>query len=199
MYAINEWKVNIITISLGFVRPQNVILHTIDKLPTKAIMFAAVSNEGESYGPQSVAFPARASPFIAVGSADGYGAKSKFTPKAETKEEIPIEAFSAVGESVDCSLPAEINRNTGTRQTGSSFATPIIAAVAALILEFGRQRTMIEIPPELESSRGMRAILKSMSTKKDGYFHVTPWIFFTVRRPIEDIRRRIVQILEDEL
>lgn len=63
--------------------------------------------------------------------------------------------------------------------SGSSFATPIAAAIAANMLQFARQRMKLD-PDDyrwqnLCSCQGMRAVLKLMCANANQYLFLMPW------------------------
>ncbi|KAI4111719.1 MAG: hypothetical protein LQ338_008348, partial [Usnochroma carphineum] len=92
-HAVDEWNVDIISISFGFKRWHDNIEEAINKaLRNNMLIFAAASNDGARQG---IAFPASATlKVIGVNSADGNGAASKYNPP-------PLQHghnFSALGE-----------------------------------------------------------------------------------------------------
>lgn len=132
------------------------------------IIFAAASNYGGNGG---VAYPAnQQSKVICVNASDGYGNKTGFNPWHKP-EEVP---FSTLGAGI------ELNGKDGiVYKSGTSFATPIAAGIAALILEYAMASPKLELDPEQEkrlfSCDGMRDLFDLMSKEIDGYKYVAPW------------------------
>ena len=134
------------------------------------ILFAAASNSGSN---QPIAFPANCPPVICVHSADGYGNPSRFTP-------LPLvgdPSFAVIGEAVSSSWPQTRGEGREKRKWGTSTSTPILAAIAALVLEFTHQKpSPSPLELRLRSPRGMTQILLAMSKCRSNYMVVTPWL-----------------------
>ena len=114
------------------------------------ILFAAASNSGSN---QPIAFPANCPPEICVHSADGYGNPSRFTL-------VDGPNFAVIGEAISSSWPQTRDEGREKCKWGTSTSTPILAAIAALVLEFTHQkpsRSPLEL--RLRSPRGMTQIL----------------------------------------
>lgn len=134
-WAISK-EVDIITMSFGLddhdSRSHSAILEAYAK---NIIMFAAATNEGVNY---DVAYPAKCEQVICVFSTDGLGNASGRNP-------IPMGSsshhFATLGEAVKSAWPADLQpegskKEMERRMTGTSFATPITAGIAACVLEF---------------------------------------------------------------
>lgn len=61
--------------------------------------------------------------------------------------------------------------------SGTSFATPIAAGIAANVLEFAKQKMNLNQPQmrQLRSFRGMRAVLKLMCMEGPTFAYLSPW------------------------
>jgi hypothetical protein len=75
---------------------------------------------------------------------------------------------------------AERKESGGTkRKSGTSFATPIAAATAALVLEFARQPPLCDYPKVAEYLKrfsGMQEVFMLMiECKKGKFYYVYPW------------------------
>jgi len=129
--------VDIISMSWGFDRRhENIALAIQDASKRKKIMFADASNLGAN-GPQGhgVTFPAWMPEVICINASDGYGKYSPFNPeprKGSFNFLTLVEAVSTTKRADRC------------RQTGTSFSTPIAAAMAALFIEFVMQKPLRE-------------------------------------------------------
>ncbi|KAJ5466014.1 Subtilisin-like protein [Penicillium desertorum] len=130
-WAASEKGVHIISLSLGFhhydkaLEPiRNAIMEAYAK---DVIIFAAAHNEGNN---EPVAFPASMDEVICVGSTDGRGNRSSFSPEGCQ----PWKMVRTLGEGLVCFQPRS-EANTLIRKSGTSFATPIAAGIAAFVLQ----------------------------------------------------------------
>ncbi|KAL9598522.1 MAG: hypothetical protein Q9219_004424 [cf. Caloplaca sp. 3 TL-2023] len=166
-HAADQWKVSIITMSFGWPQYQTAVAEAIDYASTRNVLiFAAASNGGANDG---VAFPANFLPVICVHSTNEQGKPSNFTPN-------PLlfgPNFAVLGENVQAAWPG---RENGRSQSGTSTATPILAAVVALVLEFVDQKPRKTADEKrLRDHRVMTKVLLAMSDEVEGYHYVKPW------------------------
>ena len=133
------------------------------------ILFAAASNGGANL---PVAFPANCPPVICVHSANGWGARSHFTPDPF----VGGVNFAVIGEAVNSCWPRSRGEGLEKRRWGTSTSAPMLAAIASLVLEFVDQKPS-PTPHDLRlrSPRGMTQVLLAMSTHRSGYEVVMPW------------------------
>ncbi|KAK8131810.1 hypothetical protein PG984_008248 [Apiospora sp. TS-2023a] len=135
-----SWCCDIINLSLGFTRGIPSIDDAI-KSATNAniLIFAAASNDGAN---STHAYPAWHSRVLCIHSTDGYGNRSRFNPSPDDHGEGGgcLDGFSIVGEHVSGAWPSNLspeNDNACRRRiSGTSFAAPVAAALAACVLEF---------------------------------------------------------------
>jgi subtilisin family serine protease len=186
--CIDEWKVDIITMSFGFEKYHAGIEAQLNRaLGEHILIFAAASNDGASKS-INVAWPAREKTVFAIFSATGEGKSSSFNPPS-----VRGLNFATLGEEVESDWPLplmsdedkEQGRST-VRKSGTSFATPIAAAIAALVLEFARQPPLSEETPEvarqLKKLDRMEEVFERMSERTmGGYHYVYPWRLFNAR------------------
>ena len=179
--------------SFGFPRHSSEIDHAIKKAVYKdVLLFAAASNEGPM---APVPYPARDHRVFRIYSTHGRNGPSvDFNPSFRRG----YGSYGILGEEVrgawkvtKASNDARSSATDGpTRlQTGTSVATPIAAAVAALVLEFG---DLCSTPPvrkwplphaqRLRSFAGMDAVFRKMSDNPDGrsdafggFASIVPW------------------------
>jgi hypothetical protein len=120
----------------------------------KMLLFAAASNMGKTFKPT---FPASEDSVICIYSTDGHGYGSKLNPQIHKRKT----RFATLGHGVK-SLHA--GSTTGEiRGTGSSYATPIAAAIAASILELALRTQMDnQFYKELKSRQGMEKVFAYM-------------------------------------
>ncbi len=174
--AVDEWDVDIITMSFGFRRLQEDMARAIKNAANREIlMFAAASNVG--FGDGIPRYPARGDRVFCIFSCDGYGESSKYNPTSRSRDFD----FCALGEDVP------ISGQSSKRVSGTSVAAPIAAATAALILEFSRlpliaNQHEIERKQRLKEQRiaAMRQILEDMSDERQNRRVIRPWKILTV-------------------
>lgn len=168
-----EQKVDIINMSFGFYESHKEVKAALDRAVrhSKILVFAAMSNDGNNS--QHPAWPARDRDLaIGVHSCDKWGRKSSgFTPRY-----VPgSHNFMFVGEEVITQWPEA--KGGGFRlDEGTSFATPAVAAMAALILAFAWQHmckkeredaeNLIELE-ELRELSKMEKVLARISEKDE--------------------------------
>jgi subtilisin family serine protease len=183
LYATDVWKVKIISLSIGFRKAflgdteKAIVRNAIDYArKAEVLIFAAASNEGNR---DRILFPASEPESFCIHSSNGYGVSSEFNPPPQPEREN----FSILGEGVRSttlqseSQPDEAGRVKATWavRRGTSVATPIAAAVAAIVIHFGRQWEP-DGHEKLETRRGIKRILKSMTTRNDARFYdIVPW------------------------
>ncbi|KAI4118322.1 MAG: hypothetical protein LQ341_007626, partial [Variospora aurantia] len=187
MYAADQWKVAIINMSFGWPQYQTAVAKAIDHAARCGVLVcAAASNGGAS---DDVAFPARDSPVICAHSANKQGKPSDFTPNP-----LPFAPnFAVIGENVEAAWPG---RENGHSQSGTSTATPISAAVMALVLEFVDQKPRKTLDEKrLRDHRVMTKVLRAMSDKVEGYHYVRPWKLMSSN----DDRGRVESRIQDAI
>ena len=158
----------------------------------RIIMFAAASNNG---GNQDVTFPARMNEVICIYSTDGKGNASDCNP---TEVKDSGYHFATLGEAVRSAWPKHLQGSqTYKRMTGTSFSTPIAAAVAACILEFARMHKIDnDLYKLLRSCQGMQLIFANHLADKRGKLHyIHPWKLFASHRTAG----KILTLIQDPL
>lgn len=167
-----EQEVDIINLSFGFYDSHKEVRAALKRVrDSKVLVFAAMSNDGNNT--QRPAWPARDRDLaIGVHSCDNWGTRtSRFTPRYVDGSHN----FMFVGEGVITQWPEA--KGGGFRiDEGTSFATPAVAAMAALILAFAWQHmckkeredaeTLIELET-LRELRGMEKVLARISEKDE--------------------------------
>jgi Subtilase family len=134
------------------------------------LLFASTSNDGV-ITPNNILYPALADEVISVDAADGNGEPANFNPSSVL---VPgKERFTAPG----IGIPSPISEQL---MDGTSFASPIAAGVAGLVLEFAHQYPLTGSASVLSCLRerhGMVLILRKMSKQKgvDQFSFLCPW------------------------
>ncbi|KFZ13581.1 hypothetical protein V502_06536 [Pseudogymnoascus sp. VKM F-4520 (FW-2644)] len=131
-HAVDSWHVHIISMSFGFNNLtqkldciKRAILHAHSN---ETVLFAAARNNG---GVKGIAYPASQTEVICINSTDGEGNPSPFNPSSKEDKN-----FSTLGEAVLSSWPRSVQQ----RMTGTSFATPIAAGIAAVTMDYMEQK-----------------------------------------------------------
>jgi subtilisin family serine protease len=187
--ASEEWEVDIINMSFGWevLQDDDGIEEALDAVALKRVLiFASSTNTGAL---NDILFPARHRDVIAVDAVDGLG--KPFSNTGSTKSGRKRERFSAPG--LNVASPGD------KRVTGSSFASPVVAGIAGLVIETFRQ----EMPDldrsvykRLRTKEGMELVLKLLSKEVEGFNFLEPWIKLDV-----DSRRSYIceNIIRDAL
>ncbi|KAH6950808.1 hypothetical protein DER45DRAFT_578932 [Fusarium avenaceum] len=177
-HAIDKWGVDIISMSFGWpssdVPGYNMMEDAIEyAYSEKVLMFAAASNSGARLGR---AYPASNSQVICVHSTDTYGVASSFSPTAEPN----AINLATIGESVESAWPIRLCNDSGCLRTrsGTSYSTPIMAGIAAFLLQYARTHLPASEALMLKRKDKMEALLKRCAIRgpnykpRDGYFYV---------------------------
>ena len=192
-YAVDEWKVDIIVMSFGFAEEQDSkveehsILRAIRYAHRSGIsIFAAASNDGNNR-PDHVCWPARALEVICVHSGTGTGQSSWFTPGAHDNQRIMV-----LGESIKPTWPPRLLKSPAKTKpnqpatkpvtepvSGTSYATPIAAGIAAIVLDYARRVLSQEEWERLRRVDCMRRMFERMRDERiQHYWWIRPWDFF---------------------
>jgi hypothetical protein len=128
--------------SFGFEKCQECIEEAVKKAREKdVVMFAAASNAGRNSRVSPC--PAHATGVISVFATDSFGEIQGFNPPVR-RNQI---SFSTLGHNVNSAWPGRFveDQNPQSCKSGTSIATPILAASVALALQFVRQKPPLEI------------------------------------------------------
>jgi len=178
IHAATEWKVDIISMSFGGSYELPEIKQGVrEAFHLGVTMFTAASNDG---GLSTVAFPANLRQVICVNSFDGYGRPSNFNPEAK-----PGTNLAVLGEFVEAAWSSLVTDTKTVRKAGTSVATPIAAAIAAMFLEYSRQDgpagSKIGNPSQLRHCDEMRRALQCMTRNIGGFQCLVPGDLFYKR------------------
>ncbi|KAK6352240.1 hypothetical protein TWF730_009071 [Orbilia blumenaviensis] len=201
------WNVDIIVLSLGFDDEDDSIRQAILNAHSKdKIIFAAASNSGSLMPEKLVSYPARIQGHvISIRSATGQSQKSPASPRASYGDDN----FMVVGEGIKAAWPQNLNDGSPARYvSGSSFATPVAAGIAALVLEFSIQRgpkgrnISDENRQRLWTHRGIRGVFHSMATVdsqagSNGCRMICPWKLFARNRGDEGCKIELNLLMQN--
>lgn len=101
--------------------------------------------------------------------------------------------FSALGVAVESKWKGQTVFKSGT-----SFATPVAAGIAANVLEFAGCRGHLSPGNmrRLKKFEGMGAVLEDMCTERDGYDYLQPQNLWAEGRSDDEVARDIQDIIE---
>lgn len=145
----------------------------------RVLLFAAASND-RLLESNPIAFPASDPHVFCIFSEETPSFRSKFSPLGRKL----AKNFSILGEDVDGAWPLKHNDKKETRrETGTSCATPIAAGVAALVLEYSKQKgnRKVNEPDSLRDRDVMERVLFECMTDKNEdseYNLLKPWMLF---------------------
>jgi len=136
-----------------------------------ALIFAAASNNGTR---RAMTFPASMTGVFCINCATADGRRSGFNPEPRADKN-----FSIIGENIVSSWTTHQDNKLHRSMSGTSVATPMAAAVAALVLEYVLQNDpesiLLKQLDEFKEYDGMSKIFSLMSKQKDGYKNLIPW------------------------
>ncbi|KAI1362819.1 hypothetical protein F5Y08DRAFT_310974 [Xylaria arbuscula] len=167
-WAIQE-NAHIISLSLGFKSEIPAIKAALEEAINPdsisgRIVIAAAGNWGYNY-PR--AFPASQKGVLCVHAVNGIGVDGQFNVKVDANNRI-------------ATLGVDIGSEWQGKEvwvSGTSFATPIVAAIAANILEFAQRK--LDLNPhlwgQLSSYQGMRTALRLMCIDTEKFAYLAPW------------------------
>jgi hypothetical protein len=181
-------RVDIINLSFGFPafqpRLQPIMDALLEARKKKVLLFAAAGNEG---GNEGTLWPAKLLDVICINAADSFGNTACFSPTDGAQRRI-----CTLGEAVpSCERDAN-NNNEMVYRSGTSFATPIAVAIAAIVLGFmdgvgdqGVPKDFEQLKPRLRTRSGMESVLCKTCVlqgeeKRAGNSYITPWFFLEI-------------------
>jgi len=163
-------EVDIVNMSFGWLHwKQEVHDALVEAQKAGILLFASVSNSG-ALGPMR--YPAIDDAVFAVDAADASGNPAPFNSPDSMSERKT--RYTAPG--------VNLKGVTQAKLEGTSFASPILAGVAALFLEFAKQDPLARTKA-LEYAKkkaGMHVLLDMIVIQKtaDRFSYVTPWALF---------------------
>ncbi|KAK4156582.1 hypothetical protein C8A00DRAFT_12488, partial [Chaetomidium leptoderma] len=167
-FVSEKWDVDIISMSFGFRRGSQKIRDQVEKaVHRRKIVFAAASNDG---GRTARTYPARQDGVICVHSSDGHGNASYFNPTGLAG----TDNLCVVGENIEGARPSFTPHQLGgtKRMSGTSCATPVAVAIAALMIGFvdNHMPDHVDWVVPLQSAAGIRAVFHTLSERRTGQY-----------------------------
>ncbi|KAK7932570.1 hypothetical protein PG985_003282 [Apiospora marii] len=169
-HAVDVWKVDIISMSFGFPAGNNDGYGDLERSINHAclrdvLLFAAASNNGAQHGRS---YPARDSNVVCVNSVNVNGNRSAFSPTAPPEET----SLATVGEAIESAWPmdsssADEEATITAVKSGTSYATPIMAGIAAFLLTYARLN-LPEKAHKLRRRSRMVQLMRRIALKDDG-------------------------------
>lgn len=160
-----------------------------DAMKDGILVFASASNVGANY---PISFPARLKRVFCIGSADGLGFQSAFSPPFAGEEK-----YSTLGEGVSGAGTRNLSSEPGydpisqtIRRDGTSTATPIAVGIAALLIDYTRQFMDYDVSETHEIMRKLFITMSEATVGKD-YRYLAPSYLFgagrTAKERIKDV------------
>jgi hypothetical protein len=171
------------------------------------IMLAATNNSGRN---ENIAYPASDHNVIGIFACNGLGKPADFTAEPPQGDD---RYFMTLGEAVESSWPRSLKLEddsgsiTTAYRSGTSFATPIAAGLAANLLDVARYGIKLgpELMSRLHSLQGMTAALRLMGElDRNGYRYLAPWRLWkrdeaSTEEQFETERIRVYSSIREEL
>jgi tetratricopeptide (TPR) repeat protein len=189
-----ENEVDIISMSFGWETEMQNVDEQIDLARQKGILFfAAASNDGDRAQDHGK-YPASKQTVYCVYSCDGAGRTSKFSPlppKGDLGLMFPGEGLTILEADHKPVEGVQTDTEAGViRKDGTSYATPIAAGTAAMVLDLARQEleNSKEVERRLKKVEGMSEVFLAMcrdDVRDGGYRHVKPWTILGEHGPID--------------
>jgi len=143
------------------------------------LIFAATGNECQG---NAISFPACLDEVISVASTTGDHRRSKFVPDLRVGKRL-----CAIGEAIEAAWIDKTgsglsSHSTTTRKAGTSYATPIVAGVAAMTMDlvWSVKEEHEYLCQVLRTNRGMLSVLEEMiwRNEEQNIQCLLPWKFF---------------------
>jgi hypothetical protein len=189
-----ENEVDIISMSFGWETEMQDVDEQIDLARQKGILFfAAASNDGDRAQDHGK-YPASKQTVYCVYSCHGTGRSSNFNPRPPLGDiglMFPGEGLTILEADHKPVQGVQMDTEVGViRKDGTSYATPIAAGTAAMVLDLARQelKDSEEVERRLKKVEGMSEVFLAMcgrDVQEGGYRHVKPWTILGEYGPVD--------------
>ncbi|KAH0559857.1 hypothetical protein GP486_003622 [Trichoglossum hirsutum] len=176
-YAAAEWRVDIVSMSFGFAHEVKSITDAIGEAirvkKDRIIFFAAAANDGSN---SEEMFPASLENVISVRGTDHVGSfVPEFNPPTWPNNE-GSKLYGTLGQNV----PYDWADDSLT-MSGCSLATPILAGITALIVQYVSQNatTGVNVQRLIRTRNGILQVFRQIAVNHaQNRSYVAPWFFF---------------------
>ncbi|KAH0846015.1 hypothetical protein FOPE_11060 [Fonsecaea pedrosoi] len=187
-YSVEDWGVDIISMSFGFDDGIDDMAEAIDVANAKGVIMVAAASNGGKIKSEGDSYPASSVKVISIRSANGSGRASEFNPdKPDPKTYSTY--FNVVGEYVLSAWPTHLEPSGEKRASGTSVSTPIAAGVVALMLDYiwvrlcdVEKTALFDSIRRTPNATAVRTALSFMTGKKDktqGLYFLKPWLLMS--------------------
>jgi hypothetical protein len=154
------------------------------------LIFASASNTGANF---PITFPANLQGVFCIGSANGLGAQSTFSPpiKGDEKYSAPGEAILGACPKSPFNRPGYDPKTQTIRRHRTSTSTPIAAGIAALFIDYTWQFMDGQGAWTYENIRKPFTRMSQLTAEKE-YRYLAPWSLFATEEPPRSEIRNIL-------
>lgn len=158
---------------------EDAITKAKNKRGIRPIFMAAAANDGAN---RPEMFPAVLDTVISVRGTDATGEfVSRYNPTVYRHQDIQ-QVYGTLGQDVFCGWPDDSKDNDLWKMSGCSIATPILAAIAALIIQSvdaSDHPITSDQKLKFRSRKGITAVMRKISVcQKKNRFYVACWDLF---------------------
>lgn len=180
-------QVDVIAMALGLPTEPKPVAQALTRARSLGIVaLASASNDGAN---NRISFPASLDDVFCIGSANGKGGRSHFSPPF-----IGEEKYSALGEGVYGAVPTQAAQaESFGRKSGTSTAVMVAAGIVALLMDYTRQ--FLEVGQGADNWVNLRKLFLKMSeaTAEEAYRFLSPQYLFTLAKDIKGLIKLVIR------